>query len=41
MTAAQVITRLRDAGDTVVMLVRLYEERNKNRKSVLHAAGGE
>jgi ferritin-like metal-binding protein YciE len=37
MTAAQVVARLRSADDTVAAVVRLYEQANKGRKSVLQA----
>ena len=37
MTAAQVVARVRSADDTVAAVVRLYEQANKARKSVLNA----
>jgi hypothetical protein len=36
MTAAQVVDRLRGADATLLAMVRLYEERHKARKAVLH-----
>lgn len=40
MTAAQVVDRLKGADPTVAAMVRLYEQQNKGRKSVLHATEG-
>jgi ferritin-like metal-binding protein YciE len=37
MTAAQVVSRLRNADETTAAVVRLYEQANKARKSVLQA----
>jgi len=40
MTAAQVVSRLRSADETTAAVVRLYEQANKGRKSVLQATEG-
>ena len=40
MKAGEIVERLRDADDTLRAMVRLYEQANKNRKSIVQATDG-